>query len=136
MATLLEMKHHADSLLISMVWSTTNQQVSPELRQLFLMSSYHEMDTYLMSLYCSRTVCPQLYGTGIMSGYSCLEIQSINPVRTSQKWGLHMSNNKNKGLSIYTHIPTVLKLWLNMLNPPTKKEGKHLTSTLRSTTQS
>ena len=130
-----ETKHHADSPSTSMEWNTIKVHPFQELQQLFSMNFYRVMGTSLTSSYSFKILCQQSYVIEITFASLCSVTLSISLARTLQKWGLHMSSNKNKGLSIYTHIPTVRKLWSNMLNPRTKEGGKHLTSTSRSTTR-
>ena len=130
-----EMKHLADSPSTSMEWNTTKVHPFQGLQQLFSMNFYRVTGTSLTSSYSFKILCQQSYVIEITFASLCSVTLSISLARTLQKWGLHTSSNKNKGLSIYTHIPTVRKLWLNMLNPRTKEGGKHLTSTSRSTTR-
>lgn len=128
-----EMKHPADSPSTLMEWSTTKVHPFQESQRLFSMNFYRVMGTSLTSSSSFKIRYQQLYVIEIMFASLCSATLSINLAPIFRKWGLHMSSNKNKGLSIYTHIPTVRKLWSNMLNPHTKEGGRHLTSTSRST---
>ena len=130
-----ETKHPADSPSTSMEWNTTKVHPFQGSQQLFSMNFYRVTDTSLTSSCSFRILYRRSFVIEITFASLCSVTLSISLAHTLQKWGLHTSNNKNKGLSICTHIPTVQKLWLNMLNPRTKEGGKHLTSTSRSTTR-
>ena len=127
--------NHVDLLLISTAWNTSNPQVSPELRQLFLMNLCRVRGIYPMSLSYSPMHLAPSSDIETMSKSLCWGIRSINLALISQKWDSIISKIKNRVPSMFISIVRLNYKWcVNILSRLRVRAGKQVTPTLLSIT--